>query len=252
MDCHPIVEFVKVSFSYDGVLVLREVSLHMHEREFVWIVGPNGGGKTTLLKLMLGLLTPSQGEVRVFGGPAKNGRRRIGYMPQNLSLDTRYPVTALDVVLMGRLGNGSGLGFYSRNDRLTALECLEQVGLAAQARQPFSSLSGGQQRRLFIARALAVKPELLVLDEPTVNLDPLVQADLYRLLQELNSKLAVVMVSHDPAFVAEQVRQVVCVNQTVHVHPTGELPKDVLGALYGQRDGRIVRHDLHRGADRHD
>ncbi|HOP07101.1 MAG TPA: metal ABC transporter ATP-binding protein [candidate division Zixibacteria bacterium] len=252
MDCHPIIEFEHVYFRYNGEYVLEDVSLHVHEREFGWIVGPNGGGKTTLVKLILGLVQPTQGLVRVFGGPPSAARGRIGYMPQRLDLDRNYPARAIDVVLMGRLGPSNRFGFYSREDRRIAEESLAQVGLDGLAEREFSELSGGQQRRLFVARALAVQPECLILDEPTANLDPLVQSELYKLLQKLNEKIAIVLISHDPAFVAESVEQVICVKKNVHVHPTGKLSDDLLKALYGPGDLRIVRHDVQEKGHPHD
>jgi len=246
-DCQPLVEFDNVAFSYGEVPALRRVNLHIHEKELAWIVGPNGGGKTTLLKLMLGLLTPDQGSVKLFGDEPVSQRHRVGYMPQTPNLDQSYPALVKDVVLMGRLGSGRGFGFFGTRDRDTVETCLDQVGLEGMSRRPFSSLSGGQQRRLFIARALASEPEILVLDEPTANLDPLVQGEMYELLFSLSKKTTVVVVSHDPTFVFERVEHVICVKQTVHVHPTDLMSDDFLGSLYGPGEMRIIRHDRHGG-----
>ncbi len=247
MTPEPTIHLEDVWFSYDGASVLENVSLRIQEREFVWIVGPNGGGKTTLLKLILGLLKPTAGRVRVLAQAPRQARSRIGYMPQQVSLDPRFPVDVLDVVLMGRLGRGSPTSRYRSSDREAAESALRAVGLFELRCKPYGELSGGQLRRLFIARALACEPELLVLDEPTANLDPLVQRELHDLLRELSSRLTVVMVSHDPAFVSEFVQQVVCVNRKVHVHPTGELDGAMLSELYGEEPLRIVRHDQHFG-----
>jgi len=232
-----------VTFSYNGAPVLEDVDLNVARDDFVWMVGPNGGGKTTLLKLVLGLLTPDSGRVRVFGRTPRSGRGRIGYMPQQLSLDPQFPVSVMDVVLMGRLGRLDAGRRYGAADRCAAERALEQVGLTDQSDRLFSELSGGQQRRMFVARALACEPELLILDEPTANVDQLLQRELYRLLESLKGKTTVVMVSHDPAFVGRFVKQVVCVNRTVEVHPTGEVSSEMLGEWYRGRDIRIVRHD---------
>ncbi|MCK4659706.1 MAG: ATP-binding cassette domain-containing protein [Phycisphaerae bacterium] len=149
--------------------------------------------------------------------------------------------------MMGRLGRGTSVGQYRSSDREAAESALRAVGLFELHRKPYGELSGGQLRRLFIARALACEPDMLLLDEPTANLDPLVQRELHDLLRELSSHLTVVMVSHDPAFVSEFVQQVVCVNRKVHVHPTGELDGAMLSELYGEETLRIVRHDQHFG-----
>jgi zinc transport system ATP-binding protein len=245
MSDHDAITLERVRFSYNGRVVLEDVDLTVAANEFVWMVGPNGGGKTTLLKLVLGLLTPDSGRVRVFGRSPRTARGHIGYMPQQLSLDPQFPISVMDVVLMGRLGRGGGRGGYAAVDRKAATQALEQVGLADRANELFSELSGGQQRRMFVARALACEPELLILDEPTANVDQLLQRELYNLLEILKGKTTVVMVSHDPAFVGRFVRQVVCVNRTVDVHPTGEVSSERLGEWYRGRDVRIVHHDRH-------
>ena len=244
MSVTPIIAFENLSFSYDGSAVLENVTFAVTEREFACIVGPNGGGKTTLLKLALGLLKPAQGTVRVFGQSPEQARARIGYMPQNVHLDPKFPVSVLDVVLMGRLGSGRGFGPYRRKDRAAAEQALQDVGLFDLRHRSFSTLSGGQQRLLLIARAIACQPELLLLDEPTANLDPRVEQELYRVLDELNKRLTVVMVSHDLAFVSRFVQKVICVKRRVDVHPTCEIEGGMLSDIFGA-DVRLVRHDQH-------
>ncbi|MBD3401843.1 ATP-binding cassette domain-containing protein [candidate division GN15 bacterium] len=243
-DPGPIVQLDGVSFSYDGDPVLENVNLSIIEHDFAWIVGPNAGGKTTLVKLIIGLLAPDRGRVSLFGKSPQAARTMVGYMPQHAALDPRFPITAFDIVLMGRLGNRHPLGPIPKADRELAMEALAEVGLADKARTQFASLSGGQQRRLLVARALAGQPKLLLLDEPTANLDIGVEQELFELLQRLNERLTVVMVSHDPAFVSPFVKSVVCVNRTVHTHPTAEIDKDIMSELYG-RPIRIIRHDRH-------
>lgn len=238
-----IVAFEGVSFVRGDQVILDDVNLEVHRHDLTWIVGPNGGGKTTLIRLMLGLLQPTSGTVRVFDQRPERARRRIGYMAQQTSLDPQFPIDVLSVVLMGRLGPGLPLGPFRKRDKKVAMKALDTVGLVDVAQRPFSSLSGGQQRRLFIARALACEPDLLILDEPTANLDPAVQARLYALLQDLQHQITIVMVSHDPTFVVDSVEHVVCVKQQVHVHPTSAFDSAMLGELYGDRDLRMVRHD---------
>jgi zinc transport system ATP-binding protein len=238
----PIVQFDHVSFAYDHEPVLEDVSIAIAEKDFVSIVGPNGGGKTTLLKLILGLLTPTQGSLRVFDLPPERARTRVGYMPQFAQLDPQFPVSVFDVVLMGRLGMGRAIGPYRLPDRRVAQRVLSEVGLAEFGRRSFSTLSGGQRQRVLIARALACEPDLLLLDEPTANLDIGIQDDFYELLRHLGDRLAVILVSHDVGFVSKFVRTVVCVNRSVSVHCASELSGEAVLALYG-RDVRMVHHD---------
>ena len=248
----PAVCLKGVDFSYGRHAVLRAVDLDIEEGAFVSIVGPNGGGKTTLLRLMLGLLKPQSGDVHIFGEIPSAARRRIGYMPQHTNLDPLFPVTALDVVLMGRLGLRLQLGPFSRNDGKTARASLDDCEALDLADRPFADLSGGQRQRVLIARALAGEPDLLLLDEPTASLDPGVQDDLYELLHRLNKKMTVILVSHDVSVVSRHVRQVICVNVDVAQHPSEALTGE-LARLFPE-GRRLVRHDHHTetGEHRHD
>jgi zinc transport system ATP-binding protein len=244
-----VIEVSSLSFSFDnGNQILDDVSLTVADGDFVWVVGPNGGGKTTLIKLILGLLPPSAGSVKVFGKSPQEARSQIGYMPQHAQIDLRFPVTVLDVALMGRLSKAARFGPYSKEDRSVAVEALSQVGLEGSANKPLSELSGGQLRRLLVARALAAAPKLLILDEPTANLDRVFERELYELLRRLNETLTVIMVSHDPAFVSDFVEDVVCVNRTLSVHPTSAMEGELMDELYG-RQVRMVRHDRHHHGD---
>lgn len=242
MSEHLAVQLEQVSFAYTSPQVLTEVSVRIGCGDLACMVGPNGGGKTTLLKLMLGLIQPDAGRVRVFGQAPESVRPRIGYMPQATRLDPRFPVTVLDVVLMGRLGRSTRFGRYGKSDRAAAWEALDWVGLTDLAGQSLSILSGGQKQRVLIARALACGPELLLLDEPTANLDARAEDELYSLLQRLNRSMTIVLVSHDVGFVTGFVKTVICVNRTVAVHATEEVTGDVIAEMYG-RDVRMVRHD---------
>ena len=237
-----VITLEKVSFSYNNLPVLEDVSLTVHERDFISIVGPNAGGKTTLLKLILGLLKPTSGTIRVFGQPPGKVRSRIGYMPQHASLDPLFPVSALDVVLMGRLGNGKDLGFYRRADKEAAADALRNVELYEIRNCSFSDLSGGQRQRVLIARALVSDPELLLLDEPTANVDAVIETELYEILNRLNEKMTVALVTHDLGFVSRYVKSVACVNRRVVVHPTSEITGEMINEIYGC-DVHMVRHD---------
>jgi len=237
-----VIQIENMSFAFNGQNVLENVNLSVGENDFVWIVGPNGGGKTTLVKLILGLLQPRKGTVRVFGQNPDEVRDRIGYMPQVVHLDPQFPATVLDVVLMGRLGSGNRFGPLRKKDKEASEKALKEVSLLDARSRPFSELSGGQQRRILVARALACEPELLVLDEPMANLDLVVEKELNDLLLSLSKKMTVMIVSHDPALVSEFVRRVVCVNHTISEHPTCELDSDFIGELYGG-ERRLIRHD---------
>jgi zinc transport system ATP-binding protein len=229
-------------FSYNSLPVLQNVNLSISAGQKVCMVGPNGGGKTTLVKLMLGLLSPTRGQVQVLGGQPRTQRKRIGYAPQHAAFDPKFPVSVTDVVLMGRIGQCGLLGPYRREDRRAAAEALDAVGLAELSKRAFSDLSGGQRQRVLIARAIASQPELLLLDEPTANLDMGVEAEFHDLLTRLSEKLTLVMVSHDVGFVSQLVDKVVCVHGTVAVHPTAELTGELMNDLYGH-DVMLVRHD---------
>jgi zinc transport system ATP-binding protein len=231
-----------LNFSYGPVTVLEDAQLTLGEREFVSIVGPNGGGKTTLLKIILGLLEPQSGSISVFGKTPMVGRKWIGYLPQYTSLDSQFPVTALDVVLMGRLGKTRTLGFYTKSDRDIACAMLSRVGLDKLHNRPLNALSGGQKQRVLIARALVSEPKLLLLDEPTSSLDDYVEQELFDLLQELNKELTIVVVSHDVAYVSRYVEKVICVNRVVHTHPVSEIDENLIHDMYGEHV-HAVRHD---------
>jgi zinc transport system ATP-binding protein len=231
-----------VSFGYDVNPVLENLNLAVDEGDFISIVGPNGGGKTTLIKLLLGLIKPDKGTIRVLGCTPEKARIHVGYVPQYFQFDTRFPVRVMDVVLMGRLDRHPAWGHYRRVDREAALDALAKVELHGLRDQPFSALSGGQRQRVLIARALASQPKLFLLDEPTANVDPAVQDELYALLNELNTRLTIVLVSHDIGFVSSLVKRVVCLNRTAQVHPTSDLTGHLIAELYGS-DISMVRHD---------
>jgi zinc transport system ATP-binding protein len=214
----PIVELQHVYFSYDRMPVLDDVSITVHERDFLSIIGPNGGGKTTILKILCGLLTPQQGVVRVFGTTPARARQRIGYLPQYLVFDHDFPIRIIDVVLMGRLGR-TGLGHpYTRADHAIAEGVLALVGLSDLKHRTIADLSGGQRQRVLIARALATEPQLLLLDEPVSSIDTQWQNTLYQLLNELNKRIAIVLVTHDISVVSTYIDKIACLNKKLYFH----------------------------------
>jgi len=239
----PVIDVKDLTFRFNGgPPVLEDVNLEISSGDFASVIGPNGGGKTTLVKLIVGLLTPTEGRVRVFGKPPAKARPRIGYMPQHAMMDPRFPVRASDVVLMGRLGSGRRFGNYTRDDREAAATALAEVGLEDHGLRPFSDLSGGQRQRVLLARALVTKPELLLLDEPAAGLDQKVEQDFFELLRELNRALTIVLVTHDLGFVSGFVRTVICVHGHVDIHPTSALDGRAISEIYGG-EVRMVRHD---------
>ncbi len=241
----PVVELEGVDFAYGGAPVLQDVGFAILERDFVGVVGPNGGGKTTLLKLMLGLLQPDSGTVRVFGRPPVAAAERVGYVPQSFQYDSRLPVTVADVVLMGHLGHRHPFGARRSEAQAEVRGGLAAVDLSGIEARRFADLSGGQQQRVLIARALATQPDMLMLDEPMASLDVGAEREILDLLQELNRRMTIVLVTHDLGFVSSAVTRVLCVNRQVLRHPTTEICQvtgDVLERLYGS-DRKVVRHD---------
>ena len=221
----PIIEVSDLWFSYNGIPILKEVNLTIHRGDFIALLGPNGGGKTTLLKLMLGLLKPERGTIRVFGQSPEESAPRIGYMPQHLHFNQSFPISALDVVLMGRLKPGRGWSRYTRKDKLAAAEARKRVEMWESANRRVGELSGGQQQRVFIARALVDEPEVLLLDEPTASVDTKHQTDLFDILKQLNEEVTIIVVSHDVGIVSSHVKSVACVNQQLFHHDHAEINK---------------------------
>ncbi|MCD6534754.1 MAG: ABC transporter ATP-binding protein [Deltaproteobacteria bacterium] len=248
----PIIKITNLDFSYHEHPVLETVNLEIQEGELGSIIGPNGGGKTTLLKLILGLLQPDRGRIEIFGESPEKGRQKIGYMPQHAHLDHLFPVSVLNVVLMGQLGKQSGglFGGYPRHALETARAALNEVGLSDCEKDSFHQLSGGQRQRVLIARALCTEPQLLLLDEPTANIDPRSEENLYETLVRLNRRMTILLVSHDLGFVSQVVKSVICVNRQVIIHPTSNINGTLIKEIYGG-DFNLVRHDHRCDKDGH-
>ncbi len=237
----PILTFDDVSFAFGDNEVLSNASFVAHSHESICVVGPNGGGKSTLIKLALGLLEPSHGTITVLGTTPDKAHSKIGYMPQYLQYDKSFPVSVSDVARMGRLSKHR-FGFYSKQDKQITMNALDEMGVADLAKRPFGALSGGQRQRVLIARALACEPELLLLDEPTANVDPAVENQFLEILHDLAAKVTVVTVTHDLGFVSQLVDRVVCVNRFVKIHPTSDITGEIIQDIYGG-DLKMVRHD---------
>ncbi len=226
-----LVDIRDVDFFYNGQPALTGINLTIREKDFTAIIGPNGGGKSTLLKLILGLLTPDRGSIRVMGKPPKENGAAVGYVPQNVHTNKNFPITALDVVRMGvAKSHAKSMGKSQLRD--AAMAALTRLQMAEHAFKRIGQLSGGQRQRVFIARSLMTQTRLLLLDEPTASIDTKGQADFYKLLEDLNKDVAIVVVSHDLFVVSNYVKSVACVNKRLHYHPHEEITGEMMEAMY--------------------
>lgn len=213
--------------------VLEDINLSVYEGDFIGLIGPNGGGKTTLLRVLLGLLPPIRGTVRILGLPVRDGRRMIGYVPQEVEFDRDFPISVWDVARMGRLGQRRLLQRYTDEDDAVVAEALRRVDLYDLRRRPIGKLSGGQRQRVYIARALATRPTILLLDEPTSSVDPQVSTDIYQLLRHLNEQgVTILLVSHDIGVISSYVKTVGCLNRRLFYHGKREITVDMLEMAY--------------------
>jgi len=231
-----------VSFSYDTLPVLEHVTLDVERGEFLGLVGPNGGGKSTLLKIILGIEKPDTGQVVVLGQPPAEGRKAVGYVPQFISFETDFPISVEETVLLSRLGIGTLAGRYTSADRDAADQALADTETGDLRKRAIGTLSGGQLQRVLLARALACEPEILILDEPTANIDLRMEEDIFALLKRLGSRMTVVVVSHDIGFISHYVTRVACLNRTLLCHETASLSGDLIRDLYGTPI-RAISHD---------
>ncbi len=243
------IELKDISFQYNELPVLESVNASVTEGDFVGIIGPNGGGKTTLLKIILGLLEPSQGQVKIFGHSVAEAKEHfeIGYVPQHIAqLNYSFPATVFEVVRSGLTRRRGLLNRWQNSDELVVREMMEKVGITDLANRPLDALSGGQRQRVFIARALAGLPRLLILDEPTVGVDSASEEKLDDLLTKLNrdQKMTIIMVSHDVDAVLAQVKQVICVSKSVVCHtPSHQFDKEKYSRdLYGKKNQPVGHH----------
>ncbi|MCI0399789.1 MAG: ABC transporter ATP-binding protein [Gammaproteobacteria bacterium] len=243
-----VVQLHDVSFSYGDRIILDRIDLAIKQSEFLGLVGPNAGGKTTLLKIILGLLVPDSGRVSVMDKSPQEGRSMIGYCPQYASFSREFPISVEDTVLLGRLGSTRAIGGYRRHDWIVAQEVMDAAEISDIKARSLASLSGGQLQRVLIARALACEPKILMLDEPTANIDLRVEEDIFDLLKELNKRMTIIVVSHDIGFISEYVTRVACLNQTLVCHETSALTGKIIEQLYGPHV-RMIDH-VHEAGSR--
>lgn len=223
----------RISFSYDRDLpILEKISFSIKKGEFVGIFGPNGGGKTTLLKILLGLVQPDTGKVEVLGSSPEKVSHRLGYVPQIRRFDKTFPITVFEVVLQGCLSKHRGIGFFSKELKNKAYGALEKVGMAQMASQSFGTLSGGQIQRTLIARALAADPEILFLDEATVGIDPKGLSEIIGLLLSLRGTITILMVTHELETIASEMNRLLCINKDATVYQPSEVCGHFAMGLY--------------------
>jgi zinc transport system ATP-binding protein len=237
------IEVEHLWFSYEGREVLKDVNLALRKGEFLGIIGPNGGGKTTLLKLMLGIIKPDRGKILILGEEPNAASHRIGYVPQNTAFSPHFPISVLDVALMGRLARSRIGKRYTEQDKEKVRATLEKVGMWENRYRPIGHLSGGQRQRVFIARALATDPEILFLDEPTASVDPEFQVDLYDFLKELNKDATIVVITHDIGVVSSYMKSIACVNKHFIFHEGGKITQEMLDMAY-QCPVDLIAHGL--------
>jgi len=244
-----VADLKNIFFYYDRFPVLENIHFSVKQNDLLAIIGPNGGGKTTLLKIILGLLKPDKGTVKVFGKDPEEGRKSIGYLPQYTHFDLNFPINVFDLVIMGRYKGV--LKKYSSEDRKSAADTLKTVGMYKYRDRHISMLSTGQLQRVLIARALVREPELLLLDEPMASLDPEMQISIYELLLELNKKMAVVFVTHDIGVISVYVEKIACLNRKLFYHGPKEGSLGKLEEAY-RCPVEVLAHGIpHRVLGRH-
>ncbi len=220
-----LIKLENVTAGYDNGIVLRDVTMSIAHQDFIGVIGPNGGGKTTLIKLILGLIKPFSGRIKRFDDEAGSF---IGYLPQQSHIDRKFPITVQDIVLSGLMSAGKGFNRYSSKDKKLALDLLDQIGISHLAKRTAAELSGGQLQRVFICRALISSPKLLILDEPNTFVDNRFEHEMYELLQEFNKKMAIMIISHDVGTISYFVKTIACVNTYLHYHPSNIITEEQL------------------------
>lgn len=229
----PIIRLDDVAASYDGKTVLHNVNLTVYKYDFLGVIGPNGGGKTTLIKLILGLMKPEEGTIRYY----RNGREvpeiAMGYLPQYSSIDKKFPISVYEVILSGLSKQKTLLHNFRKEQHDKVKKVIEQMGLSGLEKRSIGQLSGGQLQRTLLGRAIVSDPEVVILDEPNTYIDKRFEAKLYELLEEINKERAIILVSHDIGTVLQNVKTIACVNETLDYHPDTEIPEGWLDEHFG-------------------
>ncbi|MBI9033903.1 MAG: ABC transporter ATP-binding protein [Bacteroidales bacterium] len=222
-----LIKLSNVSAGYSDFIALQNINFEICEHDFIGVIGPNGGGKTTLLKVILGLLEPMKGKID-YSFTSENGHSQLGYLPQVSLTDKKFPITVLEIVLSGLIHKKRLFGKYTKNEKHQALQLLDEVGVAHLARKTIGEISGGQMQRVMLARAIVSSPQVLILDEPNTYVDNKFEHDLYHALKKLNEKMAIVMVSHDIGTISANVKTIACVNKELHYHASSKITQEQL------------------------
>ena len=230
---HPIIQISELYAAYDEKTVLRNVNLSVYERDFLGIIGPNGGGKTTLIKSILGLHQPQKGKIRFYKEGKEVPEINMGYLPQYNNIDKKFPISVYEVILSGLSKQKSIFRRYSNEQHELVRQMIMRMGLEGMDKRAIGELSGGQLQRALLGRALVSNPEVIILDEPNTYIDKRFEAKLYSLLEDINKETAIILVSHDIGTVLKNVKTIACVNETVHYHPHTEVPTEWLEEHFG-------------------
>lgn len=252
-ETNPLVQIEHLYTGYNDETVLFDINLAVWKDDFIGLIGPNGGGKTTLLKTILGLLPPQKGSIRVLGKTPQQGRSQIGYVPQIAIFDSDFPISVQDVVRMGRLSPKRLFKPYNDQDDAIVQEKLAWVGMLKHKKRSLRELSGGERQRIYIARALATEPDLLLLDEPTNSVDVEAQQRIFELLNQINQHgVTILLVSHDLNAISSHVKSIACLNREMHYHGEKEITPEMLQAAYGCPVDLIAHGIPHRVLATHD
>ena len=222
----PVIEIENLSFTYDREEVLEDINLKVFRKDFLVLIGPNGGGKSTLLKLILGINSTNKGSIKILNQDPKNSLSKIGYVPQNTNINIDFPIKAIEVVMMGHISHKRPLFGYKKEEIAHAMYILKQVGMEEFADSKIGSLSGGQRQRIMIARALCSNPEILLLDEPTSNIDVEGQNRIYDLLKDLSKRVTIVVISHDLSIILSYATKVAHINKKLSFHDVSSMKKE--------------------------
>lgn len=225
-----ILEIKDLSAGYGDEIILRDINLVVNDNDFIGIIGPNGGGKTTLLKVILGLIRPYRGSVEFFNGSGEKPGNPIGYLPQFSRTDMQFPISVLEVVLSGLMSREGLFSRYSGRHKKHAEQLLERLGMADLRKKTIGELSGGQLQRVYLCRAIVSSPRLLMLDEPSTFVDTRFETDFYEILKQLNNEMAIIIVSHDVGTISWFVKTIACVNRNLHYHPSNIITQEQLAA----------------------
>lgn len=228
------VQIENLSVYYGQTPALTNVCMDVYEGEFLGIMGPNGGGKSTLLKAILGLIPITKGNIQIYGQNFGNNEELIGYVPQFASMDKNFPISCFEVVLSGCMKRGLHPFFqFTKKDKAFACEQIERVGIAKLANKKIGELSGGEFQKMLIARALAVNPKLMLLDEPTASVDASSKEQIYELLAKLNNEMTIMLVTHDLNAISSKVRNLACLNGSLVYHGEPKINDNIVQKLYG-------------------